>query len=356
MNSNRIVHLVCMDKFIPAYFQFIQNNFNSENHLVVLFRSRKGFGITGFNVINFDGVSNILSNSRTVIAHLRHADKVIVHGLISPRIVVYLFLHRAILPRCYWLIWGNDLYGETERRNRWKVFLLNKFRRPVAQRIGHLVTYIDGDVELARRLYAATGEYHTCLMYPSNVWEPRRHCSPVAKGATTVQVGNSADPSNRHIEAFRLVAPKLSRTAQVLVPLSYGYRPPTLPWTRSYVDSVCEEGFHLFGNRFRSVRHFLSKDAYSNLLSTVDILVFNHRRQQGMGTLISALAMGKTVYMRTDTTSWTFLMQLGIKVRDIRRFTADPLPDPEGEQNMRITRRYFSLDTLLRQWHSLLES
>ena len=205
---------------------------------------------------------------------------------------------------------------------------------------------------MARRLYAATGEYHTCLMYPSNVWEPRRHCSPVAKGATTVQVGNSADPSNRHIEAFRLVAPKLSRTAQVLVPLSYGYRPPTLPWTRSYVDSVCEEGFHLFGNRFRSVRHFLSKDAYSNLLSTVDILVFNHRRQQGMGTLISALPMRKTYLQKCHS---LLSLLIAFNVLTSRRFTADPLPDPEGEQNMRITRRYFSLDTLLRQWHSLLE-
>lgn len=38
---------------------------------------------------------------------------------------------------------------------------------------------------------------------------------------------------------------------------------------------------------------FMDFNEYINFLSTIDIAIFNHKRQQGMGNIITLLGMGK---------------------------------------------------------------
>jgi hypothetical protein len=67
--------------------------------------------------------------------------------------------------------------------------------------MGHLVTYIKGDYELARKWYGARGNYQECFMYTSNVYKELD--LPVAEHTTiNILVGNSADPNNNHSAIF----------------------------------------------------------------------------------------------------------------------------------------------------------
>lgn len=103
---------------------------------------------------------------------MQQADKIILHGSFNQHVVRLLFLMPRVLKKCYWVMWGGDLYvhklgNHTSRR--WKV---NEFiRRPVIKNMGHLITYIKGDYALAREWYGARGNYQECFMYPSDLYK-----------------------------------------------------------------------------------------------------------------------------------------------------------------------------------------
>src|SRR5690606_28770612 len=99
-------------------------------------------------------------------------------------------------------------------------------RRFVIQRVGHLVTYIPGDLELARKWYGARGKYHECLMYLSNTIGPQ--IEPVVlqevadRGSVNILVGNSADPTNNHIDSLQKLLSFKDHDLKIYAPLSYG--------------------------------------------------------------------------------------------------------------------------------------
>src|SRR5690606_38136182 len=135
----------------------------------------------------------------------------VLHGLFNPKILLILFLMPWQLKKCYWVMWGGDLYVYQFGEKNWKWRVREFLRRPVIKNMGHLVTYIPGDVELARQWYGAKGEYHECLMYLSNVVDPDIIQAAQAgleehKGQN-ILVGNSADPINNHIEALEKLLP-----------------------------------------------------------------------------------------------------------------------------------------------------
>lgn len=55
---------------------------------------------------------------------------------------------------------------------------------------------------------------------------------------------------------------------------------------------------------------------YSKILQEIDVAIMNHKRQQGLGNLISILWLGKKVFVRSDTTSYSYFKSENIAVWD----------------------------------------
>jgi len=219
------------------------------------------------------------------------------------------------------------------------------FRKFIIKRIGYLITYIPGDVDLARKWYGAKGKHIECIMYLSNVFTEL----PI-KGKTsvlqTILVGNSAAPSNNHEFIFRKLAEQDLEGWRIVVPLSYG--------NKAHADKIIKLGNELFGDRFEPLTDFLPYDDYLQLLSEVDIAVFAHDRQQAMGNTITLLGMGKTVYMKPDVTSANFLRSLGVCLFDINDFSLNMIIDSEREKNIKQITNFFTLENLLKQFNVFL--
>lgn len=348
-----ILHVAGLNNFTFPFVRLVQEDFIDQKHHFWLSGSDEKYPVESTDSIFVckDGFWNKILSYGRLILQLHRAQKVIVHGLFNPRLVIIFACCPWLLGKFYWLIWGNDLYQFNTSERGFKFRFKEFFRRFVIRRIGHLVTYVDGDVDLARKWYGANGIHHKCIMYLSNVVNPSifeiRQKKQFDSRSLNILLGNSADPSNNHIEALQRLLPYKNQDIIIFAPLSYG--------DQRHAQKVINIGQEWFGKKFVPMTEFMPFDEYVEVLGNVDIAIFNHQRQQAMGNTITLLGMGKTVFMRSDVSQWRFLTDLGIHLGDVANLTLQRIGNAEAKQNSRIVQSYFSKTTLINQLSDIFE-
>ncbi len=335
-----------MDKFIPAFIEFVREEVNgSDNHFHLIEKSHAYPYQTGSDIEQQNSKFGFLK----LYFKMRHYDKIILHGLFNKYVVFILALNPKVLSRCYWVMWGGDLYSYHQEKTTLKERLVERCRRKIIPDIGYLVTYIPGDVELARRWYAAKGDYVESFVYPSNLYKslglPEKK-QESGKGKITVLVGNSANQSNEHFDAFERLRILSEGGIRVICPLSYG--------NKRYAKKVIAQGKKLFGDDFIALTEFLPLEKYLEVLAEVDIACFAFRRQQAMGNIITLLGLGKTVFIRREITPWSMFEELGVKVFDLDDIGSVRLDDETAEHNRETISSYFSKERLKHQLKDFL--
>lgn len=275
------------------------------------------------------------------------ADKIILHGLFDIYLVVILFFNPWLLKKCYWVIWGGDLYYYKLAKNNLKKTIKEIFRKFVIKRTGFLITYIPGDVELARKWYGAKGKYCECIMYLSNVFhnvyqEQKKDC------CIHIQIGNSADPSNNHAEIINLLEEIKEENIKIYAPLSYG--------DKEYANKIINEGKEKFGDKFIPLVDFIEFEDYLAYMNKIDIAIFNHNRQQAMGNIINFIGKGKKVYIKKGTSHCKFLKECGLKTFDFEKnsFNLSLLSKRDIENNKTRIKTYFSESNLKDQLYKIV--
>lgn len=349
MKQTKILHICVVDKFIPSFIEFIRSNFNWDEHSFILL----GGDFSKYpiklerNIVHLTSRKQLLS----VSISMHRAEKIILHGLFEPYLVRFLAMQPWLLKKIYWVIWGGDLYlkkndyvAELNFDWRWKKNEL--WRHFVIKRIGHFITHIKGDYELAQQWYGAKGQWHECFMYPSNLYKDYE--VPLKQGDTiNILVGNSADPTNNHAEIFEKLMPYKDRDIQIFCPLSYG--------KADYAERMAKLGKELFGNKFTPFLDFIPFEKYLKLLGQIDIAVFAHKRQQAMGNTITLLGLGKKVYMRSDVTPWALFSEIKVNVFDVAQMDINQLGSDEAERNKAIIAGYFSEKKLIEQFSEIFK-
>ncbi len=349
-----ILHIANLDKFIPPFIKFVNENFDGKGHLFFVLGNNKKYPIPQQNNLKISKPTLIgaVKHYARVFRDIQRAEKVILHGLFDVRLIILLSLMPWVLKKCYWVIWGGDLYFYQRPKLRKRDKVKEMFRAFVIKRMGYLVTYIPGDVALAREWYGAKGEYRECLMYLSNTVDKQfianefEQKEPVNE-AINIIVGNSADPSNNHIEVLTKLADYKNDDIRLLVPLSYG--------DKKHAEKVISYGKNQFEDKFHPLTDFMPLDDYQKILCSADIAIFNHKRQQAMGNTINLLGMGKTVYIRKGVSQLKFLESLGIELRKLDDFDLTCLPKESQKNNQKIVQQYFSEKQLLRHWNTIFE-
>lgn len=346
MSRGTILHLFDWnEKFTPPFRDLIHQHFADGRHRFIV----NGDVDPAMLPPSDDTVvyPTLLRNAPAVIDAMAMAEKIILHGLFNAHLLYILTLKSQLLKKCCWVLWGGDLYAHQASRKGWRWKRDEILRRFVISRIGHFATYVRGDYELAKRWYGAAGQYHECILYPSNVY---RHptVGVEVNGTVNVQVGNSADPGNNHCEIFEQLKPYREDDLKLYVPLSYG--------DQSYAAAVVNKGTQMFGDKFVPLTEFMPYESYCEFLGMIDIAVFAHKRQQGMGNIIKLLGLGKKVYMRSDVTSWQFFRELGVTIFDVREIELARLEETARSTNKANIAAYFSESRLREQWENLFAS
>ena len=340
----RFLHVAVIDKFLPGFVEFMGARFKDfdEAHRLLVLGTDETYPLPARpNIQVLHGRSRHLQLWQT----MREARRVFLHGLFDPAVTRVLAIDRRLLRKCWWLIWGGELYDEPVSGDGLVRDIDDWSRRVVIRHVANLITHIPGDIDHARSTFGATGRAHECLLYPSNVFAPTRSTA-TRTDKLRVLVGNSATATNRHLELFeRLKLIRLGEHVELIAPLSYG--------DASYARTVEDRGIELFGNRFTALRRFMPPQEYQALLQTVDIALFNHGRQQAAGNIVQLLGYGKKVFLHPEVSTWRSLQARGIVAYDVRDIDLSPIDTQVAEANMRCVEQHYSAEALERQWRQL---
>ena len=231
---------------------------------------------------------------------------------------------------------GGDFYFPKEQ---------NWIKRHVIRKIKHFITYIKDDFEYVKKWYGAEGKYHECFMYPSNLYKQHK-LKKRTENTLNIQVGNSADPTNNHVEIFEFLKKNKHKNIKIYAPLNYG--------NQNYAKKVISKGKKIFGNKFVPITKFMPSNLYIDFLTDIDIAIFAHKRQQAMGNIITLLGLGKKVYIRDSISSWQFFKDINVKLFNYHNIQLEVLNNSTKEANMKKIRSYFSEETYIRQLRDFL--
>jgi hypothetical protein len=172
------------------------------------------------------------------------------------------------------------------------------------------------DAQLLRGvLPSLRAELHTI---PSFTVEDVFAAGTLPMAGPDVLLGNSATPTNNHLEALELLRGRLLPGGRVVAPLSYGMA------HNDYAGAVAEAGHTALGDRFDPLRGWMPIEAYNTRVARCGIVFMNHLRQQAVGNISAALYRGATVYLRQKNPLFGFFIDLGITLRAIDELEADP--------------------------------
>jgi len=325
----KVLHIMHIQKFLPPYIKFVSENFNPNNHKFVFVKTPEKKDAYGWKdeypVQWIETKLDFLG----LIKSMYKADRIILHSLWLREIVTILCLQPWLLKKCYWVMWGGDFYFPEKQ---------SLIKKQVIKRMGNFITYIKGDYELAQKWYGAKGKYHECFMYPSNLYK-EYSIQQKEHRIINIQLGNSADPTNHHINVLKKLTRYKDENIKIFVPLSYG--------DEEYAKEVIQYGKEIFSDKFIPLTEFMPFEKYLEFLSKIDIAIFAHKRQQAMGNTITLLGLGKKVFLDSQTVQFEFFKQHNVSVYDVNSIDLNRLSHKITRDNQEKIKYLFSKETLL---------
>ncbi len=139
-----------------------------------------------------------------------------------------------------------------------------------------------------------------------------------ALDSKNILVGNSATPTNNHIEVFNKLSKFDLGDRKVIVPLNYGDR-------GDYLNFVLEQGKLLFGENFFPILDFMPLEEYNKLILSCNIAFFNHIRQQAVGNIIIMYYFGAKLFFNDEGVTYGYYESEQFMVRSLKELNQSHL-------------------------------
>ncbi len=245
-------------------------------HFMVVSQDNAHFGpLNALNVELFKD-KRALANAVIVRAQADSHIRFFFHGQFNLWLWIALLAGKIKPCQVYWYIWGADLYEEAKG---WQFRLFYWLRRRAHRKVNQVFA-TRGDIVYYQQRYPHIPA--SLLYYPYRVNSVVTEAIVDKSAALTILVGNSGDPSNRHIEALNAVYRQFGATVQVIIPMmSFQARD-----NHDYVDEVQTAAVTLFTRKNVTIitQHIAFED-YQKILQRCSLVYFIFHRQQGVNTL-----------------------------------------------------------------------
>lgn len=374
--ADMILHLAPDEKFIDMGIASFERVAPGTNHLVLF---RDTYETKYVRTAPVEVFSGEWFEPKISSLCLEEYDVVVLHSASRYSGAFFDANRSRIRAPLVWLAWGYDYYPELERRRliqtsgartaEWSrpstVARLKGVVRPLLGKNGRGRT-------LTRNLRA---EAAICAPVLINESEMIRGGIPEFRGEFAdwnygtleddliiderlcvasegdVWFGNSATPTNNHLDAFRYLSPVLDTGKRIHAPLSYG--------DPEYGSHVLALGKQFFGEQFDGLITFVSTERYRSMIASSTYFVMPHIRQQALGNIVMAMYMGGRVFLDRRSPTWQFFKERNAVVFSLEQF-ADQfgkgrLLDEEVEINREILRECWSRKAIDRKTIVLLE-
>jgi hypothetical protein len=312
LKQKKILHILEPDNFAELFIPFVNKEFNSEEHIFLCTTKPEDsllYANKNIRYLHSPYRKHIFKNIKIFRRYIKEASKIILHG--NP-VLFYFFLFPQAIKKIYWVILGYELKYTSLLGNAEKTSRINSFiKNFVLKRISFHISNVVGDSALANAQFGSNAKCFYSPMYLSNVVTAykQQEKSGTALNVKKILAGNSTSPRNNHIAIFKMLLPYKDENIIIYCPLSYGNFP-------EYKEEIIRAGTEMFGNKFHPMTTLLPLEEYNKFIDSIDIAVFNHKRQEAMGVMVNLLSRGKILYMNNQPTSYQSFIQRGFKVFD----------------------------------------
>lgn len=311
---------------------FINNNFNQDEHcfLIPLLKNENVDLLQLPNVYKYPLVS----------IPVEQAEKIIFHGLFTRPFIDFLYERRQYLKKAYWFIWGGDLYTKDDKVSTY-----------VKSNMKGILTAFDYDV------YKEKFKENKCfdVTYPAK-WPSEEDLNYTKEGNTvSILINNSADETT--LEMMDILAKYKDEDIRICTVLSYitvGQNDVRL--------QIMQKGYELFGSKFQPLINFMPADEYTQFLNSIDIYISNQDRQQGNGNASYLLALGKKIFVKSDTSVYQRYQKEGIVYFDtysIPELTFDEFKaydEDVKQKSIEIMKVRSDVETKVKQWRDFFDA
>lgn len=316
-----ILHLVHPDSFTPEFIKFVAENLSADEHYFLMLSRKNNHNWPLLKQLRVLPEVFITANERFqfIEEKLQQFDKVIVHSLFNPLVVKVLDANSAQLYKCYWMLWGSDLYNQCEN-NGLCPSPYEKAQINVMTNIGAVVCQNSKHVNVLKKRFGYQGNFIKTFKYPSNMCVAESDISArefafLKNDSIKILVGNSVSRYNNFDYIFNILAKFKDDNIQVVCPLSYG--------DPERIAKVRQTGCELFGEYFVPLEQTYSYADYCALLQKMDAAMFDHTFDQGMGTIRQLLSMAKPVYVNASHGAIPLMAEIEVTVNVLDNFTLE---------------------------------
>ncbi len=288
------------EKFTIPFIEFVSKNYEIDEHFFLITGNNKYIDRNSINKKNIYFLNDDNFNILYLTKLMNESQQILIHGFFQNfRFKLLLLLNYKNLKKVNWIIWGGDLYYSNSSMSiKHKINdILKKF---LVKRFGYVSTLVKTDYDVAKNKYKITGIYKKAMYLTPIKLEFLDSIIPESKECCNIQIGNSADISNLHLDVIDKLSKFKDENIKIYCPLSYG--------DKDYGKKVEEYGKSIFGDKFVAVTDYMKADEYGKFLGSIDIAIFNNNRQQALGNIFALAYLGKKIFMRNDTTMWKDLV------------------------------------------------
>jgi hypothetical protein len=373
----KILHIVHDEKFIDIACRVFEAE-NPDNNTYVIISQPFQLKFIKHTQIQFVGKHNIFNNN--FVSSLTKFDIVILHCMDD--IMMQLVARADADVNFVWIGWGVDYYdlitGDTTKlllpktlskerpvgHNKSLSLFVGKIRsfiKPlfyrsvnkteIVNRINFFAPVLYNDFELVKSALPGFKPHYLSWNYGSLEDDFIKGFEDVTAIGNNILIGNSASPTNNHLDVFDEFAGIELKNRKIICPLNYGIS--------NYRDIVSYEGLQRFQGTFVPIIDFMPSYEYTKLLSSCSIAVMGHLRQQAMGNIIIMLYIGAKVFLYKENPIYSFFKEEGALIYsmdELKNEYMEKLSTSAILQNRDVLQKHWGRDAISEKTRNLIET
>ncbi len=365
-----IIHFMTINSpiFNIELIKLINSNFNNSEHLFILSNHENYNMVREYKNCIYD--KDIISLNK-LNYYSDKSDYIILHSNPYNNFKL-IFIKKNIARKIVWCIWGSDLYQKYEFNiNQDKNILYNimkyfyiKFIKKILNNIADrkiklfqaiVIGYNKDKIEINKRFginIKVMNALYGSGYYKEDVDKVTSQ-SNTKKDELRVMIGHSAFDFLKHKKYIDKLSVYKDKNIKIILFLSYG--------DKAYADSIEKYAKNIFKDKVEVYRDFMPSNKYIQILSTIDIAIFDFEHQAAFGNMILLLYLGVKLYLSTKGIMALGLKKEKIKINnceDIGKISFEDLCK-SNKDNILNSKKYseklLNKEKLIKQWRNVFK-